>query len=119
MNSDPKGRIGVGCAVGVGRCEWCGNSIRFQKTLESRINTLQMMSNPLIGGFANLMLGVANIFGQLGGQKINMPLKLKNEIIKELRQIRAGNLYFCSGSSPKFCSPKCEADQKFHKKYGR
>jgi len=119
MNSDPKGRIGVGCAVGVGRCEWCGNSIRFQKTLESRINTLQMMSNPIMGGFANLMLGVANIFGQLGGQKINMPLKLKNEIIKELRQIRAGNLYFCSGSSPKFCSPKCEADQKFHKKYGR
>ena len=120
MNSDPKGRVGVACAVGVGRCEWCGKSIRFQKTLESRINTLQMMSNPLMGGLANMMLGVANLFGQaFGGNKMNMPLKLKNEIIKELRQIRAGNLYFCSGSAPKFCSPKCEADQQFHKKYGR
>jgi hypothetical protein len=120
MNEDPHGKLGNACGVGIGRCEWCGKSMRYQKNLESRIRTIQMMSNPYVGGYANLVLGFANIFGQaLGGKKNDFPLKLKNEIVNELRQIRAGKIYFCSGSSPKYCSPKCEADQKFHKRYGR
>lgn len=120
MDQDPHGKLGNACGIGIGRCEWCGNSIRYQKTLESRIRLLQMMSNPYMGGFANIMLGLANVLGQaFGGKKTNMPLKIKNEIITELRQIRAGRIYYCSGSSPKYCSPKCEADQQFHKRYGR
>lgn len=120
MNNDPQGRIGNSCGVGMGRCEWCGRSIKYQKSLESRIRTLQLLSNPLMGGFANIMLGFANILGQaFGGKKTNLPLKLKNDLVNEMRLIRAGKIYFCSGSSPKFCSPKCEADQQFHKKYRR
>ena len=120
MNSDPNGKLGNACAIGIGQCEWCGRSIRYQKTLESRIRVLQMMSNPLMGGFANIMLGLANVLGQaFGGQKTNLPLKLKNEIVNELRQIRGGKIYYCSGTSPKYCSPKCESDQKFNKRYGR
>lgn len=120
MNADPHGKLGNACAVGIGQCEWCGRSIRYQKTLESRIRALQMLSNPFMGGFANIMLGMASVLGQaFGGQKTNIPLRLKNEIVTELRQIRAGKIYYCSGTSPKFCSPKCEADQKFNKRYGR
>lgn len=120
MNEDPHGKLGNACSVGTGRCEWCGKTIRYQKTLESRIRILQMMNNPLMGGFANIMMGFANILGQaFGGNKTNMPQKIKNDIVNELRQIRAGKIYFCSGSSPKYCSQKCEADHQFHKKYRR
>jgi hypothetical protein len=120
MNEDPHGKLGNACSVGTGRCEWCGKTIRYQKTLESRIRILQMMNNPLMGGFANIMMGFANILGQaFGGNKTNMPQKIKNDIVNELRQIRAGKIYFCSGTSPKYCSQKCEADHQFHKKYRR
>lgn len=109
MDSDPRGKRGNVCGNGVTKCEWCGKSVRYQKTLESRILVLQLMTSPMMA-LNDALLGMASVFSN---KKTNIPLQMKKEIVTELNQIRAGSYYFCSSSPPKFCSPRCKKEHDY------
>jgi hypothetical protein len=112
-NDDPKGIVGKKCGVSYTKCKWCGKTISYNKEWASRIASINVFTDPLTSGFANIYMGMGEIFGSMSGED---PVeKWSQDLKSDLKKIKAGEIYFCSESTPpKFCSKKCEYEFNFH-----
>lgn len=111
MNSDPSKKIGQVCSKAYGKCDWCGKQFLYNKTYASRIQTIHDYKNPLVSGYGDLMLGFG--FALMGNNAKNTAIsEWSNDLKNDLKLIKAGNIYKCSGSAPKYCSKKCQFDAR-------
>lgn len=107
-NADPQNKLGRRCGTAYTNCKWCGKSIAYDKVVESSIQTLKNLTNPLYSIFAELGIMFSSSFS--GKDPV---IETRKAIRGLLRDIKDGKIYFCNESSkPGFCSKKCEFENK-------
>jgi antitoxin component YwqK of YwqJK toxin-antitoxin module len=104
MNIDPNKKLGAVCSKAIAKCNWCGKQFSYNKFYSSRIKTVQDTQDPLVSAYGNAMVGLALAF--IGKEKAIT--QWANDLKQDLRLIKSGSVYFCSGDAPKFCSKQCE-----------
>jgi hypothetical protein len=111
MNPDPANKVGLVCSKAYAKCDWCGKQFSYNKTYSSRIQIIHDYKNPLVSNYGDLMLGLG--FALMGNSSKNSAIsEWSNDLRNDLKLIQAGNIYFCSGKAPKYCSKKCQFDAR-------
>ncbi len=113
MESDPHRKVGVFCATMYSKCNKCGKQFMYHKYLESKIQMVKNMttinSDPDLSNYAETMTSLAYaLFGgtkALKGETKNSSItRLTSDLKRDLKLIKSGSYYFCTGVAPNYCN---------------
>jgi hypothetical protein len=124
MSSDPNNKVGVSCSKLYSTCYWCSKQFVYYKYYVSKIQMIKDMtdinSTLYQSTYAESMMDLAySLFGGTkafkGETKNSSISKWIIDLKNDLKQIKQGAYYFCSGYAPKFCSEKCKRENSIRR----